>query len=72
VPGTVFLSGGLSEEVASVYLNLMNGIDREARWNVALSLMVVLFNTPACRHGGSGSNLEAGQSALLGPCSGKR
>jgi len=38
VPGIVFLSGGLSEEAASVYLNLMNGIDRKACWNVALLL----------------------------------
>ena len=30
VPGITFLSGGLSEEAASVYLNLMNKIDRKA------------------------------------------
>jgi Fructose-1,6-bisphosphate aldolase len=31
VPGITFLSGGLSEEAASVYLNLMNKIDRKKR-----------------------------------------
>ena len=31
VPGFVFLSGGLSEEAASVYLNQMNTIERKAK-----------------------------------------
>jgi len=37
VPGIVFLSGGLSEEAASVYLNLMNKIIRKANWNIGFS-----------------------------------
>ena len=32
VPGIVFLSGGLSEEAASVYLNNMNTLYRKALW----------------------------------------
>ena len=37
VPGIVFLSGGLSEEAASVYLNNMNTLYRKALWNVSFS-----------------------------------
>ena len=37
VPGIVFLSGGLSEEAASIYLNLMNKQIRKANWNVGFS-----------------------------------
>ena len=38
VPGIVFLSGGLSEEAASVYLNNMNTLYRKALWNVSFSM----------------------------------
>ena len=44
VPGITFLSGGLSEEAASVYLNLMNKIDRKAKWNVSFSYGLSLIH----------------------------
>ena len=63
VPGIVFLSGGLSEEAASVYLNHMNSIERKAKWNLGFSYGRALQHS--CHKGWAGSNLEAGQKALL-------
>ena len=37
VPGIMFLSGGLTEEDASVYLNTMNRIDRKSPWSMTFS-----------------------------------
>ena len=63
VPGIVFLSGGLSEEAASVYLNLMNKIERKGKWNVSFSYGRALQHS--CLKAWSGSNTEAGQKALI-------
>ncbi len=63
VPGIVFLSGGLSEEAASVYLNLMNKLERKGKWNVGFSYGRALQHS--CLKAWKGSNLEAGQKALL-------
>ena len=37
VPGIVFLSGGLSEEEASLYLNEMNLLAADKPWNLSFS-----------------------------------
>ena len=63
VPGIVFLSGGLSEEAASVYLNLMNKIERKAKWNVGFSYGRALQHS--CLKAWSGKDLNAGQKALI-------
>lgn len=63
VPGIVFLSGGLSEEAASVYLNNMNSIERKAKWNVGFSYGRALQHS--CLKAWAGNNLQAGQRALL-------
>ncbi len=63
VPGIVFLSGGLSEEAASVYLNHMNSIERKAKWNLGFSYGRALQHS--CLKGWAGSNVEAGQKALI-------
>ena len=63
VPGIVFLSGGLSEEAASVYLNLMNSIDRKASWNVSFSYGRALQHS--CLKQWKGNDNDAGQSALI-------
>ena len=63
VPGITFLSGGLSEEAASVYLNLMNKIDRKAKWNVSFSYGRALQHS--CLKAWKGSNTEEGQKALI-------
>ncbi len=62
VPGIVFLSGGLSEEAASVYLNLMNKTERKAKWNVSFSYGRALQHS--CLKAWKGENLIEGQKAL--------
>jgi len=62
VPGIVFLSGGLSEEAASVYLNLMNKIERKAKWNVSFSYGRALQHS--CLKAWKGTNKDDGQKAL--------
>jgi len=63
VPGIVFLSGGLSEEAASVYLNLMNKIERKAKWNVSFSYGRALQHS--CLKAWKGTELAEGQKALI-------
>ena len=63
VPGIVFLSGGLSEEAASVYLNNMNTLYRKALWNVSFSYGRALQHS--CLKAWKGSDIEAGQKALI-------
>jgi len=63
VPGITFLSGGLSEEAASVYLNLMNKIDRKAKWNVSFSYGRALQHS--CLKAWKGSSTVEGQKALI-------
>tara|TARA_Y100001968_G_C19438232_1_gene761033 strand:- start:2430 stop:3497 length:1068 start_codon:yes stop_codon:yes gene_type:complete len=63
VPGIVFLSGGLSEEAASVYLNLMNKIERTAKWNVSFSYGRALQHS--CLKAWKGTDIPAGQKALI-------
>lgn len=45
VPGIMFLSGGMSEEDASVNLNIMNSIERKGPWCVIRTL--VFLRVPA-------------------------
>ena len=63
VPGIVFLSGGLSEEAASVYLNNMNTLYRKALWNVSFSYGRALQHS--CLKAWKGSDKDAGQKALI-------
>ena len=63
VPGIVFLSGGLSEEAASVYLNNMNKIARKAQWNLGFSYGRALQHS--CLKAWAGKDQAAGQAALL-------
>jgi len=63
VPGITFLSGGLSEEAASVYLNLMNKIERKAKWNVSFSYGRALQHS--CLKAWKGVNTIEGQKALI-------
>ena len=61
VPGIVFLSGGLSEEAASAYLNEMNKI-ADTPWNVSFSYGRALQHSAL--KGWAGSDLKAGQAAV--------
>ena len=63
VPGIVFLSGGLSEEEASLYLNEMNLLAADKPWNLSFSYGRALQHS--CLKGWLGSNVEAGQAALI-------
>jgi fructose-bisphosphate aldolase class I len=63
VPGIMFLSGGLTEEDASVYLNTMNTVERKGPWSVSFSYGRALQQS--CLQAWRGTNTEAGQQALL-------
>ena len=67
--GIVFLSGGLPEEAASVYLNAMQKVDRSTtfekrrEWNLSFSFGRALQHSALKAWGGK--NIKAGQAALL-------
>mgnify|MGYP000008699822 CR=1 FL=1 len=63
VPGIMFLSGGLTEEDASVYLNTMNRMDRKSPWSMTFSYGRALQQSclQAWKDGGD----EAGKKALM-------
>ena len=62
VPGIVFLSGGLSEDQASTYLNEMQHI-RLKSWNLSFSFGRALQHS--CLKAWGGTDEKAGQKALL-------
>ena len=63
VAGIVFLSGGLSEEAASIYLSEMNKTVNVTPWTVSFSYGRALQHS--CLKAWAGSNIPAGQAALL-------
>lgn len=63
VAGIMFLSGGLTEEDASVYLNTMNSMDRKGGWSMTFSYGRALQQS--CLQAWKGTDLEAGQKALM-------
>ena len=63
VPGIVFLSGGLSEEEASLYLNEMNLLGADKPWNLSFSYGRALQHSALRAWGGS--NVESGQKFVL-------
>jgi len=65
VPGITFLSGGLSEEEASIYLNTMNLIKRKGPWSVTFSYGRALQQSTLKTWGGKAENIPAAQKALL-------
>jgi len=65
VPGITFLSGGLSEEEASIYLNKMNEIDRKGPWSVTFSYGRALQQSTLKAWGGKAENIPAAQKALM-------
>jgi fructose-bisphosphate aldolase, class I len=65
VPGITFLSGGLSEEEASIYLNTMNNIKRKGPWSVTFSYGRALQQSTLKTWGGKTENIPAAQRALL-------
>jgi len=65
VPGITFLSGGLSEEEASIYLNTMNSIKRKGPWAVTFSYGRALQQSTLKAWAGKEANIGAAQNALL-------
>ena len=63
VPGIVFLSGGLSEEEASLYLNEMNLLAADKPWNLSFSYGRALQHSALRAWGGS--NETEGQKFVL-------
>jgi fructose-bisphosphate aldolase class I len=63
VPGILFLSGGLGEEEASVYLDAINRAGRRAPWNLGFSYGRALQHS--CLQRWAGHDVAAGQQALL-------
>jgi len=63
VPGIMFLSGGLTEEDASVYLNTMNSIERTSTRSFAFSYGRALQQS--CLQAWQGNDIVAGQKALM-------
>jgi len=66
VPGVTFLSGGQSEEEATVHLNAMNALDLGTRpWSLTFSYGRALQQSCLAAWQGRRENTEAGQRALL-------
>eukprot|EP01035_Chromulina_nebulosa_P018351 gene18351-24044_t len=65
VPGVTFLSGGLSEEEASIYLNTINSIKRKGPWSLTFSYGRALQQSTLKAWNGKTENVPAAQKALL-------
>nr|AHK23670.1 class I fructose-1,6-bisphosphate aldolase [Chromera velia] len=65
VPGITFLSGGMSEEEASVNLNIMNQMPRKGPWSVSFSYGRALQQSCLKAWKGKEENIPAAQNALL-------
>lgn len=69
VPGVTFLSGGQSEEGASVHLNALNALSLGARpWKLTFSYGRALQKTCLKTWLGKSENVAAAQAALLQRC----
>lgn len=65
VPGITFLSGGLSEEDSSIFLNAINSIDRVGPWAMTFSFSRANQNSALKAWDGKKENVEAAQKALI-------
>ncbi|KAI5435336.1 hypothetical protein KIW84_021950 [Lathyrus oleraceus] len=65
VPAVVFLSGGQSEEEASVNLNAINQIKGKKPWTLSFSFGRALQQSTLKAWGGKTENVKAAQDALL-------
>ncbi len=64
VPGIVFLSGGQSDEDATLHLNAMNKLDPQP-WALSFSYGRALQAAPLQAWGGKRENVAAGQAAFM-------
>jgi len=65
VPGIVFLSGGLSDEDSTEYLDAMNKASGPKPWALSFSYGRALQQAPLKAWGGKDSNVASAQQALL-------
>jgi len=65
MPGVTFLSGGISEEDSSVYLNEINKIDRVGPWTLTFSFSRAMQSSCLKTWNGKPENLKAAQDQLL-------
>merc|ERR1712176_925563 len=65
MPGVTFLSGGISEEDSSVYLNEINKIDRVGPWALTFSFSRAMQSSCHKQWGGKPENKEAAQKQLF-------
>ncbi len=65
VPGINFLSGGQSEEEASVHLNILNQLPGKKPWSLSFSYGRALQKTCLQVWGGKKENFKAAQAAFL-------
>jgi fructose-bisphosphate aldolase class I len=65
VPGIVFLSGGQSDEVATLHLNAMNRLDEVLPWKLSFSYGRALQAAPLKAWSGKAENFAAAQAAFL-------
>jgi fructose-bisphosphate aldolase class I len=65
VPGVVFLSGGQSEEEASVNLSAINQYDGKKPWKLTFSYGRALQASAIKAWGGKPDGIKAGQAELL-------
>lgn len=64
VPGVTFLSGGISEEDSSIYLNEINKIDRVGPWRLTFSFSRALQSSCLKTWAGKPENIPAAQEQL--------
>ncbi|XP_077235861.1 fructose-bisphosphate aldolase 1, cytoplasmic-like [Tasmannia lanceolata] len=68
VPAVVFLSGGQSEEEATLNLNAMNKLKGKKPWNLSFSFGRALQQSTLKTWGGKEENIEKARAAFLSRC----
>jgi len=66
MPGVTFLSGGLAEEDASIFLNEINKIERKGPWALTFSFSRAMQSSCIKAWGGEKDNVGAAQALLVG------
>merc|ERR1719263_687235 len=65
MPGVTFLSGGISEEDASIYLNEINKIERKGPWALTFSFSRAMQSSCIKKWMGKPENKAAAQAQLV-------
>lgn len=65
MPGVTFLSGGISEEDSSIFLNAINKVDRIGPWALTFSFSRAMQSSCIKAWGGKPENVDKAQKQLL-------